>query len=774
MKKIITFILYVVSAFIAHSQNSAIGTWTDHLPYTSGKKVAVGNNTIFCATGAALFYIDLKDNSISRKSKVNGLSDVGIAELKFVDNTNSLFIAYNNGNIDLYNNERIYNIPFLKDNLTIPDKTIHNAFVDNEFVYIACGFGIIKLNTARREFSDSYIIGSDGAFESVFDVTIQNDTIYAATSTGIKFAATNKNLTDYQVWTRETNLSRFPYKFVESFNNKIIAVSTAFPATSDSIYYKEDGKWRRLPNSQVNQVDNIINSNNQLNVITTSKILRYNNQITIADTIINYSTGISFKPNYIDFDENTNTEWIADDLSGLVKISPEGIRSYFANGPISEQVFKIEAKDGKVYTVPGGYDNPYNNLYLQPEINIYDEGNWKTLTRKNSPSLNGFFDLLNITIDPNDKNHVFIGTWGTGLLEFQNDRLINRFDSSNSKVPSRQAYKWFGIGGTNYDENGNLWISNTYTDTTISVYTRKGDWYSYNFPTNISTGKSIGDILITRGGLKYVLIPRSGSNLEILVFDDGGTIDDRRDDRELLLTSAPGNGNLPGARGMVGAIDQDGELWIGTDDGLAVFYNPDGVFENERDAQRILIQQGADVEILLEAIKISDIKIDGANRKWISTEGEGVFLVSEDGTEELLHFTRQNSPLISNNVFGLAIDDKSGEVFMATEVGIVSYKGDATEGFENFTTVEIYPNPIRPDYDGPIAIRGLVNNSIVKITDVNGKLVREIQSLGGQAIWDGKNINGERVATGIYLILSASGDGQGNLKTDISKLLFIN
>lgn len=755
------------------AQNGAIGAWTDHLPYTTGKKVAVGDNRIYCATGAALFYIDKTDNSISRKSKVNGLSDVGIADISYVEVTKTLVITYNNGNIDLFKNDAIFNIPFLKNDLTIPDKSINNVLVSGESLYISSGFGIVKLNTARREISDNYVIGTNGSFESVFDIAISNDTIYAATSTGIKYASLNSNLNDFQNWKRETRLSRFPFKFVEEYENNIIAVSTAFPGTGDSIFAKVKGSWAKL-DYQVNSVNDAKSLNGKLNILSTGTIVRLNPQLSVTDTLVKFLDDGFFQPNDVDYDLTTNTEWFADELSGLVSQNGSRIQRFSANGPASEQVYKIESSNGKVYTVPGGFDNAYNNLYLAPEINIYEEGEWKTLTNRSYEPLSGNFDLLNITIDPQDENHVFIGSWGKGLLEFQNNELINQFDSTNSKVPSRQQYEWYGVAGSNYDKDGNLWISHTYTDTAISVYTRNGKWYNFGFTTNISANKSIGDILISQTGLKWVLIPRVGSNLEILVFDDGGTIEDRRDDRELLLTSAPGNGNLPGSRGMVGAIDQDGELWIGTDDGLAVFYNPDGIFDGDKDAQRILIQQGADVEILLESIKISDIKVDGGNRKWISTEGEGVFLISEDGSEELLHFTRENSPLISNNVFGITIDNKTGEVFMATEVGIVSYKGDATQGFNDFGEVEIYPNPVRDDYKGPIAIRGLVNNSIVKITDVNGKLVKEMQSLGGQAIWDGTNINGQRVATGVYLILSSSGDGQGNLKTNISKLLFIN
>lgn len=774
MKKIVTAILPTLFMLNGIAQDKPLGSWTDHLPYSSGEVVAIGGGKIYCSTGSAIFYIDKNDNSVNRKSKVNGLSDVGINSLAYNEQSQTLVIGYTNGNIDLFKNESIFNIPFLKNNLTIPNKTINNLFVDQEYIYLSTGFGIVKVNTNKREISDSYIVGNNGTYDEVFDVTVLRDTIYAATKNGVKFASTKLNLTDYRNWKLIPDISRFEYRSIEKFENNIIAISKKISNISDSIYIKKGSKWTQYKGFQKDETKDVIAIEDHAYFISNREVAKMNSNHEMIDTIYNYNGISNFNPSYVAIDNETNNLWYADLDIGLVRQNNNNYSTYSANGPRIKNVFKLEANGGKVYAVQGGYNSAYNNLYKYPEISIYNSGKWNYLVPENESKLNGTFDLLNITINPANKNNAFIGSWGGGLIELLDDRVVNVYDSSNSRVPSRTAYSWFGIGGSTYDANGNLWVSHTYTDTLISVKKANGDWYNFGFPEDISSAKSVGDILISNAGIKWVLIPRVGSTLEIFVFDDNGTIEDLSDDRKLLLTSATENGNIPGARGLVGAVDQDGEIWIGTDDGLAVFYNPDGVFEGNKNAQRILIQQGADVEILLEAIKISDIKIDGANRKWIATEGQGVYLLSEDGSEEILHFTINNSPLISNNVFGLAIDDINGEIFFATEDGIVSYKGDATNGFNDFEQVEIYPNPVRPEYSGPIAIRGLVNGSIVKITDINGKLVREMKSLGGQAIWDGNTINGDRAATGVYLVFSSSGDGNGNLKTNVGKILFIN
>ena len=220
------------------------------------------------------------------------------------------------------------------------------------------------------------------------------------------------------------------------------------------------------------------------------------------------------------------------------------------------------------------------------------------------------------------------------------------------------------------------------------------------------------------------------------------------------------------------AEDLEGAIWVGTDKGVTVFYSPGLVFSDfNYDAQQILITEGNYGQYLLSEERVKCITVDGANRKWIGTEKSGVFLLSKDGQEEILHFTKNNSPLFSNNIVDIAINPNNGEVFIATEKGLISYRSDATEGSSKQRSTKVFPNPVREDYNGPIAISGLVTDARVKITDVSGEIIFETIANGGQAIWSGKNKFNERVATGIYLVLSTNMFGEEKM---VSKILFIN
>ena len=220
------------------------------------------------------------------------------------------------------------------------------------------------------------------------------------------------------------------------------------------------------------------------------------------------------------------------------------------------------------------------------------------------------------------------------------------------------------------------------------------------------------------------------------------------------------------------AKDREGQIWIGTDKGLAVFYNPENVFEQDIiESQQVLVEVDGYVEPILNNESISAIAIDGANRKWFGTQNSGLFLYSSDGSEQLQHFTENNSPLFSNNITSLAINQNTGEVFIGTGQGLISYKGEAIVGQASHNNVLVYPNPVRDDYSGPIAIKGLVQDANVKITDINGLLVAELTALGGQAVWDGTNGNGIRVSTGVYLVFSTNDYGT---ETNVAKVLFIN
>mgnify|MGYP001328278145 CR=1 FL=1 len=266
-------------------------------------------------------------------------------------------------------------------------------------------------------------------------------------------------------------------------------------------------------------------------------------------------------------------------------------------------------------------------------------------------------------------------------------------------------------------------------------------------------------------------MPRGGG---ILVFNENGTFSNTADDKFRRITNQLGSGNLPSMNVYSIAEDHDGRIWVGTDQGIVVFYYPENLFNGKNfDGQQIIIAQGPYGQPLLKDETVNSIVIDGANRKWIGTEKGGVFLLSADGLKQIEHFNTSNSPLLSNSISSIAVQPKTGEVFFGTYSGIISFKGTATEGKETYEQNEIYayPNPVKSNYNGQIAIKNLMANSEIKITDIYGNLVFQTKSFGGQAVWDGKDLSGNRPKSGVYLVFASSKDGS---ETMVTKIMFIH
>jgi hypothetical protein len=353
-------------------------------------------------------------------------------------------------------------------------------------------------------------------------------------------------------------------------------------------------------------------------------------------------------------------------------------------------------------------------------------------------------------------------------MKFVDNELAEIYNENNSSLqPWVAAPNLVNISGLDFDDQHNLWVANTGAPDILSVMQNGGQWRSFNLGGSLS-GIDIANLMVDSYNQKWIIKRTDGL---VIVFNDNGTIDNPVDDRVKVLSSATGNGNIPGSKVYSFATDLDGEVWVGTDEGVAVFYAPENIFEQgvNFDAQQILVPRNDGsglADILLESETVTAITINGANQKWIGTSRAGVFLLSEDGTEEIHHFTTDNSPLLSNSITSIALK-ANGEVFIGTANGIISFRGNATPPGPTPQGVYAFPNPVRENYVGPIAITGLENNSNVKITDTYGNVVFGTLSEGGTAIWDGNSYNGSRAATGIYLVFVTNSDGSEKLVTKI-------
>lgn len=761
------FTLILLFVFTSSFSQKPLGQWSDYLSYNNGLDVAELNGVIYCATPNALFQYDPSDNSVNRLNGINTISDIGISALKAIPSKNALLIAYSNGNLDLLMAGAVYNIPDIKSSSVVGDKRIKSITIHENFAYLSTGLGIIALDIDRKEIRDTYSITSEN-FPDIMGTAVLNDTLYAASSDGLYKGAITKDLTIFNNWHLDLNVPE-PLVIINniaSFKNKLYL--TYSDGSNPGLYVQnEDHSWSYLLSSAyINSLT--ANSNlltvtlpfefaaideNNLNVVNFSSYgnMRAENAIAIGSML-----------------------YIADKNHGLVA-SDMGNSFEFIHpdGPGSNASFSLKIDNNNIWLASGNPlkdSGPWLNSWNNDGFSVFINGGWNVFDQRTVQEFDPreILDVNVIEVDPEDPAHAYIGSWYSGIVEVKDNEVVNYYDPSNSSLQVRPVWEDFcGVGGLAFDENGVLWVTNAYAPRPLSALLPNGDWYSFPMNSVTSDHKLLANMIINQSGDKWIIKPRTG----LIVYSENGTVEDASDDKMVNLKNGEGQGGLNNEDVYSIAEDLDGEIWVGTDDGISVFYSPQDIFsDNPSDARQILIEQDGNYQLLLESQRVTAIAVDGANRKWIGTNGSGVFLLTPDGTEEILRFREDNSPLLSNFINDIQINQQTGEVFFATLNGLISYNGDAILGDTENNCHKVYPNPVRESYSGPIAITGLLRDAIVKITDVRGNIVSETVSNGSQAVWDGRNLTGERVETGVYFALATNIDGSS---TCVSKILVI-
>lgn len=788
ISSLLLLLLFVFST-PSQGQNMAIGEWRIHLPYRQCISTAGNTSKVYAATESGLFVLNRADNSLERINKVNGLSDINIKTIAWNESDQTLLVGYKNANIDIIRGKTIVNIPDIKRASIVGDKTVNSFYCINDLAYVACGFGIVVVDLTRLEVKETYYIGPNGSYLGVNKITSDGTNLFAATDNGVYHASlSDPNLSNFNAWSKYSFLPSGKYNQMVYFRRtQKLLVNWKYPIgvdqehdtlfVVDPVTQTRSGINAQAPGTYL--IRALAEAGDHVYMAESFNIFaldtNYNFYVDQSPSVINiYNYGIpgqNIGPKTTSmFVDAGNSLWIADNNYGLVGM-PNQFQAhvYYPNGPGSPDAFAMDLKNDFLAVAPGGKNDAWGNIYNIPGVFTYSNETWSTFNRETNVGFDTLWDFLATAVDPDVPGHVFMGSWGNGVVELNNGVITHIHNQYNSTLVTNGSPDWVGVAGLCFDEDKNLWVTNSSTGSAINVRKPNGTWQAFDFSNVIGTGAIVGSIIVTKDKQKWVVLPGGGG---ILVFDDNGTLSTTSDDRKKKLGFSTGAGGIAGTQVICLAEDQDGEIWVGTDKGICVFYSPENVFNSSGfDAQQILIEQDGYVQILLETQVVTAIVIDGANRKWIGTESGGVFLMSADGTKQIAHFDSDNSPLLSNTITSIAINQKSGEIFFGTDKGIVSYKGDATEGGDTNGEVYAYPNPVKPDYDGVIAIKGLVKDADVKITDVRGSVIYKTKALGGQATWDGNNFKGERAATGVYLVFITNDDGT---ETAITKILFIN
>lgn len=751
MKKVLLLIILSLS-FLADAQK--IGEWTSHTPGNKVISVDIMHDNIYAATPYDLFYYNTNDNSINHLSKVNILSDMGISVMRYSNPFDILFVGYSNTNIDIIDNQgNVTNIPDIYNKYILGNKTINNVFFNNNLAYVCCSFGIVVINLSRNEVKDTYIIGPNGSYLGVNDLTLCDGIFYAATERGIYYAdADAANLADFSQWKQfghDLPHTNGYFSHIENFDDYVVTVYTENQYDGDEVLAISDTtSWSRflespqLLISDLRSYENfIIMTENKRNISVFDKD---KNRIFYLDNL-NAISAV--------YDETKNCFWIGTNSNSLARVKSSSPYEFIPfNGPYSANAFNISTSGNDLWVAAGGYTSTWAPTWNNNGYFHYDGDNWSYNNRLTNHVFDSVFDITCVKASPRNSNIVYAGSYSRGLVVFEGDAVkgVYNYHTPGCSLGKHVILDYTYITGLDFDSKNNIWIANSGTDKMLSVWKADGSWQSYNIGST-----DIGRIMVDKNDIKWI-VKRAG---ELTVFNNGTV---------KTVNKNASTGNLPGDANCV-VTDRNGTVWVGTTDGVALFYDSRKIFNNNSYAcSRILIPRNdgsGQADYLLSGQSVLSMAVDGANNMWFGTT-DGVIQTSNDGQTTYHHFTMDNSPLFANTVKDIAIDD-DGNVYFSTDKGIVSYKGSATKGQEKNENVIVYPNPVRPEYSGVVGIKGLVTDALVKITTTNGAFVTHLQAQGGQAVWNCTDINGNKVEPGIYLIFVSDDTGQETYATKV-------
>ena len=758
MKKAI-FILLISQFFFAQQTNQL---WKGYFSYNEIVDVESASDAVFAATQNAVFSKAIASSDLKIFNSINGLKPESITTIHHSQTTNKTFAGNTNGLLLIINSDGTIStkVDIINEVPVPPNKKKINDFYEHEGkLYIATDYGISVMDVATSEFIITYFIGTSGEETEVLQTTVLNNQIYAVTrSFGIrKGDLANPNLYDFNQW--QTFDAGF-WGGIVTFNNELVAMNA-------------DAKTYRYNGTFFQQVLNQTQAGLKIKTNGTELIITTQNHVFVLNQAYNVLVDITQIPNYnVIFKAATVVNGILyigtekDGLFSAALTNPSVFEAMSPNGPVRNYIFRVKKAPNYLWAVYGDYTRDYNPYAL-------DEFGISKFSNDNGWELIPYNDLFqaksisDIVINPNNPNQVYATSYFSGLLKIEGDN-IELFNNTNTGpngleslvVSGNPSYIDIRINSPAFDKDGNLWLTNAFVQKAIKVLRSNGQWQSYNLadvaPT-VSTGR-YGPMSIDKNRTKWVPSINDG----LIAFNEN------YNNKFIVINTT--NGNLPDNDVRCVAVDNRNQLWIGTYAGLRTVSVDRFISSDELTTNAIIIQEGDLAQELFYQQTILDIAVDGANRKWVSIADGGVFLVSSDGQETIYRFTKNNSPLPSDNINDIEIDGVSGEVFFATDKGMVSFLGTSTKPSDSLSDVFVYPNPVRPNFVGTVKISGLTDKANVKITDIEGNLVYEATSSGGTIEWDTKAFGKHKVASGVYMIFVASEDG---MDSTVKKVMII-
>lgn len=739
MYRTLLLLLLTTAHLTTVAQTVPVGHWREHLPYRQVTAIAVSPATVYCAANYGLFSVTVPGHEITRYSKLSGLHDAGISTIAYHDNSAALVVGYRNGNIDILQRENIINIPDLLRKQVNGDKSIYHISFFQDNALLCTGFGVMVLDLGKKQIAATWYPGNGGNFTKVSALAHDDTWWYAATAEGLKRAPLQgANLANYESWQA---MEAMPVSDIAAVGNTVIGLRNGV------LYRWQQTAWQ--PWGPGGMYHDISVSGNLFTITAANQVMITNTAGIAQSTLQPGGTPLQAL-------NNSNITYIADSTRGLV-IHDNDYTPVYPNAPDDITLGDLLVAGNTLWGSAGAVTANWQATGRTGKLFKLENEEWTNY--EDLPA-----DLVTLAYTPQD-NKLWAGSFGGGLVSMP-DKTIFKQPYIDAALNDLTAYR---VSGAVADNDGNLWLACYGANRNLALRKKDGSWQNFIIPYFLGSN-AVGQVLVDDYNQKWIVAPRGNG---LIVYNHGANIDLPADDKWFIYQSGAGRGNLPTDDVRCVAKDKSGYIWIGTAMGVAVVQCAQQATAAQGcEAYIPILQQGNFAGYLFRNEQVNTIAVDGADRKWVGTQN-GVWLISPAGDKIIEHFNMENSPLLSNEVRKIVVHPRTGEVFFATGAGLLSYRGTATEGgtTHNKQEVLVFPNPVPPGYGGTIAIRGLVSNALVKITDISGRLVFQTRAQGGQAVWSGQDYTGHRPQSGVYLVFSSDDTGAEKL---VTKIVFIH
>ena len=786
MKKL--FLLYTLLVSLQFSaQTDYSDSWEDFYSYNNVKDFVKVDDVIYALVDNAVFTYNVTSEEINKLSSVQGLSGETTSSIYYNSVFKRLVIGYENGLVEVVDNDG--RITISSDIVSFNqsgEKSINDIKEFNNKLYLSTPFAIVVYDIDKLEFGDTYFIGNKSSAILINQTEVFNGFIYAATEKGVfKADITSNLLIDFNNW--EQQFAERNFTQITLLNNQLYVVenfligsqknTTLFGLNGNVLIPKRTFSNDIIKAIKASDANLSITLNNTAIILDLAMNEKYR---VSANTDFNFTLNTSFFEN--------NTFFLGTKELGILRTNTSQLTSFneiHPEGPLFNDVFSIAASNNNVWLVYGGYDETYTPIGSRKGYSHFNGENW--INTNFNPSF-PYTDLNHVSIDPNAENRVYISSFGDtgdvnnvstgGLLVVEDDEVKTFYNHLNSpledivaEVPNRVTIR---ISGTVFDSQGNLWVTNIGGTNELKKLSASGQWSSFDLRT-VETNSALGlsEVVVDRNNSIWYGARRNG----VYVYNESGN-------RKKALIATTNLGGLPDLNVRTVAVDASNRVWIGTRSGLVMYNNASGVFDdNTPNANPVVINgdENGFGERLLGDQTINSIVVDGADNKWFGTDNGGVIYTNPNGQKTLANFSKQNSPLPSNRIVKITVDDSTGKVYFSTNNGIVVYNSKVAPFGDVIGDVYAYPNPALKNHE-TITIDGrngthLPKGTNVKILDVAGNLVYETNVVegqelqGGKVVWNKKNLAGKKVASGIYIVLLSNDDATD---TGVTKIAIVN